>query len=343
MNAKLPKITNRCFGIEIEFVGADLREVCEAINEAGVRCRVEYYNHNTVSHWKLVTDVSLASVRGYAGELVSPILSGEAGVRELEIVLNALNSVEGVTINASCGLHVHLDCREMNLDEIKTTYERYGDYEDQIDMCMPRSRRGSPRWCAGLGSTVSSVKRTTTKSSAAMAARGRYFKVNLVEIAGRGSIEFRQHSGTTEFKKIINWLSFLMQFTETSIELSAAVKTSSSRWYSQLRTIIENWGGEMNYAQKTKTWNITKEGATFARFTNEYIVENFYLEGAACRSSGMVGIFTVRSLLAEVSVNLLITNAATEPKKATKNDDGLFMGISAQIQDYIAERTQELA
>ena len=344
MSNTLPKITNRMFGIEIEFVGANLRQVEQAINLAGVDCHIESYNHSTRPHWKIVSDASLRSVRGYAGELVSPILHGVDGVRELQKVVNALESVEGVTVNRSCGLHVHLDCRDMTLDQIKTTYERYSNYEEQIDLCMPRSRRGSPQWCRTIGSNKNTVKSAATKERAANSV-GRYFKVNLAQIANRGSIEFRQHSGTTEFKKIVNWLSFLMQFTETSIELTNAVRSNSGKWYAQLRDLIAKWGGEMTYAQKTKTWNITKDGEIAARLSNDYITEFLYREGATCRASGMKPAYIVADYLENWGINfheITTANNLSLPT-TTRNDEGMCMGITTQITDYLAERQDELA
>jgi hypothetical protein len=345
MSNTLPKITDRSFGIEIEFVGADLREVEAAINCAGVECYVEGYNHTTRPYWKIVSDASLQSLRGRAGELVSPILNGVEGVRELEKVIDALNAVDGVTVNRSCGLHIHLDCRDMTIEQIKATYERYSNYEEQIDLCMPRSRRGDPRWCAGLARTKDYVKRAANKEGAANAV-GRYFKVNLAHIAGRGSIEFRQHSGTTEFKKIVNWLSFLMQFTDTSINLTRPVEGNSGKWYAQLRDLIAKWGGEMTYAQKTKTWNITKDDQTVARLSNEYIAAMLYREGASCRARGMKPAVIVATTLETLGLNyqeLMCANALALPSTAMGDDEGMFMGITTQINDYLAERQDELA
>ena len=85
-------ITSKKFGIEIEFVGASLESVAYAIRSAGVDCYVESWNHITREHWKIVTDSSLSSQGGWAGEIVSPILQGEAGVDALKKVCAALNS-----------------------------------------------------------------------------------------------------------------------------------------------------------------------------------------------------------------------------------------------------------
>jgi len=332
--------TNRKFGIEIEFVGACKYEVAAAINAQGIDCQVEYYNHTTRPHWKIVSDSSLDSIRGYAAELVSPILEGEDGVLQLKTVVDALNSVEGVTVNRSCGLHVHLNCADLNVKEIQKIYERYAQYEEQIDLCMPRSRRGSLHWCKTLkdGGNVASVKRAKKKENIAHML-GRYYKVNLTQIAQRGAIEFRQHSGTTDFAKIYNWLSFLMQFVETSCELADAevmVRPSNSRAYAQFRNIVENAGGTMEWCKRRKTWEISL-GAFDYSVGNRML--NTYYEGNEVNRSKVKEFFeNIFGLYGPYN-----TNRPQMQNIEILNDEGVFHGITLKIKDYLNERKEELA
>jgi len=339
----LPVISNKSFGIEVEFVGACPRHVAQVINSLeGVECSYAGYTHLTTSYWKVVYDGSLSGVRGHAGELVSPILNGVEGVRELERVIEALNSVEGVTVNRSCGLHVHLDCREMNINEIKTTYERYSNHEEQIDLCMPRSRRGSPRWCASTASVKNAVKRATCKPNAARAAE-RYYKVNLTNIASRGSIEFRQHSGTTEFKKIVNWLSFLMQFVESSIQMAGSTAVKPSAWYAQLKTLVGKWGGDFSYSKSTRSWNVVKNGVLVTRLSNCQISE-LYVSGSAMKSKGLRPLHQLENLLEVYGLPYSeLMAAVSNPVTVSENDQGVYHGITTQIQDYLRERQEELS
>ncbi len=335
----LPKISNKKFGIEVEFVGACPRQVARVINEVeGVECSFAGYTHLTTSYWKVVSDASLNSVRGYAGELVSPILQGTEGVTELFKVLEALNSVEGVTVNRSCGLHVHLDCREMNVNEIKTVFSRYEQYEEQIDLCMPRSRRGNPRWCAGTSMVKNSIKRATTKPNAARAA-GRYYKVNLTNIHTRGSMEFRQHSGTTEFKKIVNWLSFLMQFVESSIEMAAnsrAKRPSAKRIYSEVRNVVENAGGTMVWNRFAQAWNVAID-------SNEQVIANPELNTYHRVTDGSLTCDGAVDFLERFNCFSAPNFQRPQARSLSVSDSGIYHGITNQIQDYLAERKDELA
>jgi len=277
---------NRRFGIEIEFKG-NRTAVAQAIQELGVPCVEERYNHHTRSHWKIVTDASL----GYheAGEVVSPILQGAQGVRELELVCQGLERA-GATVDRQCGLHVHLDCRDMNVNEIQTVFKRYSEYEEQIDRIMPRSRRGNARWCGSIAN-ASYVKDHQFNSKDSLGnALGRYHKVNLTNIASRGSIEFRQHSGTTNFQKIYNWLNFLQQFVLSSIQLTGIARTvrrtrTKQRWYNKLRNAYEENGGSVTYSRRYEAWCFEQNGNHFLLRNIE--IEQLYPEGSLMKNHAL--------------------------------------------------------
>jgi hypothetical protein len=59
---------------------------------------------------------------------------------------------------------------------------------------------------------------------------GRYNKVNLCAFLRHGTIEFRQHSGTMNVDKVINWIVFCVNFVETS------ANTSTAEIYTNLNT-----------------------------------------------------------------------------------------------------------
>ena len=101
------------FGIEIEAYNCSMSRLADELREAGIRVTVEGYNHTTRDHWKLVTDSSLHGNDTF--ELVSPILAGEAGLKELEKVCWVLDLCN-VKVNDSCGLHVHLDAADFNMN-----------------------------------------------------------------------------------------------------------------------------------------------------------------------------------------------------------------------------------
>ena len=321
--------TNRSFGIEIEFVGVTKSRVAAMLRANGVEAFVEGYNHQTRNHWKIVSDSSLHHYSGLTGELVSPILTGAEGVRQLETVCRVLNELEGCTVNRTCGLHVHLDCRRMTAAEIATVFERYAEYEEQIDLIMPRSRRGQARWCQSLEDRKGTMKNRDTKTSMAHA-MGRYYKVNMTNIASRGAIEFRQHSGTTDFRKISNWLQFLMQFVERSIEIAnsenvevPAVRINKRIAFDHARKIASHFGIESKWRGQ---YYVFVKGDRELKVTIEQM-DRFYETQA-------------HDSLKEQRVMEFLQQAGFIT--ATASDAGLLDGISTNVQNYFAERQEEL-
>lgn len=200
------------FGVEIEFFGCRYRTVIQALNFVGIACTYEGYTHTVMSSWKLVTD---SSVNGFCTgvdgglELVSPILYGDEGLAELEKVYDVLNII-GAKVDRTCGTHVHFDIADLNVNQIKSVYNLTCKYEDVIDMMLPESRREN-EYCQGLtNSQLKKINKCTTLSElnevGGKEEIGRYVKVNFASYIKYGTIEFRQHEGTTEFEKIKAWI-----------------------------------------------------------------------------------------------------------------------------------------
>ena len=197
----------RKFGIEIEAYNCTREKLASELRSAGIDVAVEGYNHTTRNHWKLVTDSSLTGNNTF--ELVSPVLEGEAGLKELEKVCWVLEYCD-VKVNDSCGLHIHMDAADFDLQTWKNLALSYKHLERVIDSFMPQSRRQN-YYCKGLSSISTADIQAAQNINDLRAAFGnnRYRKVNLEAYARHRTVEFRQHSGTTNFTKMENWVRFL--------------------------------------------------------------------------------------------------------------------------------------
>ena len=131
-------MTSRKFGVEIEIVGISQQRAAKVLRLVGINVNRESYNHTTRNAWKIVSDASVRN--GF--EVVSPPLSGEAGIEEVSRVVTALDDA-GASINRTCGLHVHFDAAGLDAAAIKNIILRYAKYEREIDGFMPPSRRGN--------------------------------------------------------------------------------------------------------------------------------------------------------------------------------------------------------
>ena len=208
----------------------------------GIEVTVESYNHTTRPHWKLVTDSSISGNDTF--ELVSPILVGEAGLRELEKVCWVLDLCD-VKVNGSCGLHVHIDAAGFSMETWRNLALSYKHLEPVMDRLMPASRRDN-YYCRGLGHVSDGMIRSARTVDELKGRIGdRYHKVNLETYSRHKTVEFRQHSGTTNFTKMRNWVLFLHKLvafaTRGQVPAATALQDihfldSEQKLYYKLRT-----------------------------------------------------------------------------------------------------------
>tara|TARA_R110002012_G_scaffold77863_2_gene198554 strand:- start:6908 stop:7933 length:1026 start_codon:yes stop_codon:yes gene_type:complete len=207
------------FGIEIECLlpyDADLTKL-QRMNVACVR------------------DGSIQSMGGHtAVEFVTGVLTGDRGVKQLKAILKELNK-QGAKVNRSCGIHVHIGGasfnRQFSANAIRLGYQ----LQDELYSMMPPSRQNNS-YCKKISDNIGWNTREQKNETIANYVFGavelnnrynkkcdlgrypsnRYSWLNLVRCntASRGeTIEFRLHSGTTDFKKIFNWLLICMSIT----------------------------------------------------------------------------------------------------------------------------------
>ena len=202
------------FGVEIECYNVIRQQLIETAAANGLQVRSEGYNHEDNNHYyKIVSDSSLQG--NDTNEVVSPILKGKKGLQSLETLCSSLGTIDA-KVNRSCGLHVHIGAEKMSNEHYCRLVRNYQKIEKVIDSFMPLSRRANnSRWCNTLeGIDFSGCN---TKSDIARAMNyNRYYKVNAVAYSRHKTIEFRQHSGTTDYEKISNWVMFLARLVEYS-------------------------------------------------------------------------------------------------------------------------------
>lgn len=208
--------STRKFGIEIEAKGLTRDQAAEVLSAAGIEARNDGYSHAVTQHWKVVEDGSVDG--GF--EVVSPILSGSAGLQAVLTAAKALVAA-GAFIDLQCGLHVHVDANDLTGADVLNAVNRYRANEAAIDAVIPASRRNT-RWARSMAEVVSRLSHMTPNATARAVCEqisysvGRYFKLNLDSFLRHGTLEFRQHSGTVDGVKMVNWVMFCVTFIDDS-------------------------------------------------------------------------------------------------------------------------------
>jgi hypothetical protein len=209
----------RTFGVEMEFFGCTPQAVVREFTSRGLDCRYEGYNHQNRPHWKIVTDASVnrtGTGDARSGlELVSPILAGEEGFRQLQLACEALTAA-GAKVDRTCGVHAHHGTDDLDAASIARIIANYAGGQQFIDSLLPPSRRSGRHniYCQPYDARMveeilaHSQRRHVSRQMMSHQGGTRYRNVNLESLSRHGTVEFRQHSGSTEYDKIANWVRF---------------------------------------------------------------------------------------------------------------------------------------
>ena len=114
------------------------------------------------------------------------------------------------------GASTHLDHADpMDFEQYRDFIWRYARMQSTIDSMMYPSRRNN-RFCYPLTPVVQKIERATDRNELASALRDAdidhrsKFSAITLQTWGKGTIEFRQHGGTTDAQKIRRWVEFLL-------------------------------------------------------------------------------------------------------------------------------------
>lgn len=344
-------IEDLTFGIESEFVDLWNRDLVDYVNNVGpYPIRLESYGHSVPSQWKITTDQTVSTNYnfrtgdGNGGEIVSPILRGSNGLKEAYEMFKIIHQKVDNNINRNCGLHIHIGkVNGWTVDEIKKINKRFIQHEHLIDEFLPRSRRGnSNRWCQS-NSTTNRFNTWLERYNGnrifdiSRNARTRYVKFNVQPLSRQGTIEFRHHSGTTDPKKIVNWIKFLVGFIQASLSDNfdaTSYKRKTKRVHAEIREILSmnNWeykigGGKCTMISPTGDKTSFSYDQINAFYDNK--TESFLRTGVSTRNTRLNNAFN--DLLKDM--NIISTDV----------DTGIYYKQEQETIDYLETRKGELS
>lgn len=256
-------MTNRRFGVELEVYfreGCNKDSLAREMSNAGIRVVQEGYHHDTdgsnLDTWKIKPDGSLYSSIGTStAEIVSPVLKGEQGLLALAQTMAIVN--RQCDVNRSCGMHVHHEARDFSDTAFRNLFRLYDRAKHQyIDYFVPQSRRNGG-YCRDMEDAREYDQLVESDIQFKSYVTNRTERVNAVNFTSyplRGTIEFRQHNGTTNFLKAKNWILFTQQLME---------KAATSR--------------KVTNAEPTKLGNFWLGVGMIGEVTDDYVFARRYL------------------------------------------------------------------
>jgi Putative amidoligase enzyme len=221
------RVSQRCFGIEIEFNGTRRSRVVDAVlqKDPEFPIQVQSYNHEVQRVWKMITDSSVNGSGTYDPdddegdgeglELVSPILSGQSGFDQLELVVKTIREVGG-DIDSSCGFHVHHDARDLTPYQVAGLLRFYIENQEVIDRFLAPVRRSNRnnQWCQPWDGSEKQMVIDAAKTERSLGNFDRYRTINVTAYPKYGSLEFRQHQGTLNLEKMVLWVKLGQSMVE---------------------------------------------------------------------------------------------------------------------------------
>lgn len=189
--AKYPSDDGRYVGIEMEIISKlDHNAICHAIAKADLESYVNVKDDGSIHR---------TSAHPHTHELA--ILAKEKDIpRIIKSVCKILHG--NTSVNKSCGLHVHLDMRNRNVD---VAYTNLFSAQALLYAMCPKTR---------LENSFCKPTNAYRKMNDASRTSDRYLGINAASFHKHKTIEIRIHSGTVNAFKIINWVKLLVQIAD---------------------------------------------------------------------------------------------------------------------------------
>ena len=204
--AKKPTTTDNYLGIEIEFAcKQNIEEVADAIFEAGIG-----------KHFHVHSDGSINADDQFPNKIELNVLVKQTEyVDVLTRLCGVLNTKLQCRVDKSCGIHVHVDMRHR--DHIKA-FNNLVLSQQLLYGMNPVARRN------GQYSVPIPGKGEWRASS------NHYDGISTSAYTKYKTLELRMHCGTTQAKKLVNWIAFIVAIVD------APKLAAQSKSVSELRT-----------------------------------------------------------------------------------------------------------
>lgn len=247
------------FGIELEFTGIARGSAAYVIaKQLGTEKKYVgggYHKHIAKDSagriWTVMRDASISPVPEnsnkpkdyYRCELVTPICTAE-DIPTISKIINALKQ-RGAKVNASCGLHIHVDVKDMNERHIINLVNLMACKEELLFKALNVLRKRRNKWCKGVdnrflseinSSRIISINDLKQKwygahiyDSYLHYHDSRYHALNLHSLWQDKGVEFRMFNSTVDDKEVKAYIYLVLAMCQHATMLKRAAYTNRSK------------------------------------------------------------------------------------------------------------------
>jgi hypothetical protein len=226
MNITKPA-TSETFGVEIEcFVTRGSTSIGSW--QVGARCDW------LPTGWTVMSDCSVRtrSRSRMAVEIVSPVLKGVDGLRQIQTVVAAIKE-HGGAVNATCGLHVHVGSSSWSGGDFKRLVQIVGCMEKSLFASTGTHSREDGIYCRTIRGTRGSYEHLNFSGGIHnVRTDSRYHILNLnnaISRDGFDTAEFRCFAGTLNAVKILAAVQMVLAMVERARNTKSLFKWTLAR------------------------------------------------------------------------------------------------------------------
>lgn len=182
-------------GIEVEFI-------CNDFNS------LEVIKNNIPSNWRL----EIEDEEKYIYEIVSPplyVMENYGEIFKVFSLLNILEKLSKITLNQDCGIHIHYDCYNLGLEEIKNIINNFSKNERDLFNYVHECRRNN-EWCLPLKKNININNcESVLETAELLQYSGKCHSLNIYAYKKFKTLEVRLLEATSNFNRVISWINLL--------------------------------------------------------------------------------------------------------------------------------------
>jgi hypothetical protein len=217
----------RTFGVEVEYTGhVGQYDLSHYISRDGVPATYANYGHAVPTDWKVTSDGTCS------GEVVSPILSGDASLDTLRSVLRTMKAA-GCGTGQAASVHVHIGLLDFDADAMTRLVDTLrhtdlalmayvADSRLNNQWCRPMqarewdelSRRASSRALLPKAGRPTASHATLSQYRDGSTGVSRYKRYNFNSVLVYGTVEFRAHAASLNILKLRPWIAVTTALVE---------------------------------------------------------------------------------------------------------------------------------
>lgn len=172
--------------------------------------------------WNAQHDGSLHGARrGREGvEIVSPVLKGADGIKQVIDVVSRLNRM-GARVNRCCGFHVHVGFAG-TAPELRKLIHYVANSEKAIFASTGTKAREQGNYCKSIKTWENRLNFSGSIQNVGTAAMHRYHLLNISNLVmgGKPTVEFRAFAGTLNLAKILGHIQMALGFVQRAMTSS---------------------------------------------------------------------------------------------------------------------------